>query len=76
MFCNPPYTNIGDWLAKASESIVSVYLLPVRTDTKWFHAFMGRMREIRFIKGRVRFGESKCGAPFPSMLCVIEGAAI
>ena len=47
-------------------------LIPARTDTKWFHEYIYNKAgvEIRFIKGRLKFGNSKSGAPFPSMLVV------
>ncbi len=38
VYCNPPYgKEIGTWLAKAREADVAVYLLPARTDTRWWH---------------------------------------
>lgn len=45
-------------------------LIPARTDTKAFHEFIYGKAEIRFIRGRLRFGGSKNSAPFPSMLVV------
>lgn len=47
-------------------------LLPARTDTKWFHDFIYHKAEIRFIKGRLKFGNSKNAAPFPSMVVVFH----
>lgn len=71
MYCNPPYgRGIGDWLAKAREAELSVYLLPSRTDTKWWHEHAMKADEIRFLKGRLKFGESKNSAPFPSVLLI------
>ena len=48
-------------------------LLPARTDTKWFHDYIYQKAEIRFVKGRLKFGDSKNAAPFPSMVCVFNG---
>lgn len=42
-------------------------LLPARTDTAWFHDYIYRRAEIRFVRG------SKNSAPFPSMVCVFRG---
>lgn len=72
---NPPYgRNIGQWICKAYEEsrrgATVVGLLPVRTDTVWFHKFINGNTEIRFVRGRLKFGESKNGAPFPSMVVV------
>jgi len=75
---NPPYgraiTEI--WAQRAHNSAVMgtvvVGLLPARTDTIWFHKFIYQLPsvEVRFIKGRLKFGGSKNSAPFPSMVVV------
>jgi site-specific DNA-methyltransferase (adenine-specific) len=77
VFCNPPYgREIGKWVKKCSEEAKKpettvVALLPSRTDTGYFHDFIyGKAREIRFVRGRLRFNESKSAAPFPSMIVV------
>lgn len=75
MFMNPPYgKQIPNWVRKARESAekngaLVVGLLPARTDTKWWMDVM-EATEIRFIKGRVKFGDSKQCAPFPSVIAV------
>lgn len=74
-WCNPPYGNrIADWLNKAlletGNGVTTVVLIPSRTDTRWFHEYVLGRCEIRFIKGRLKFGGSKNSAPFPSMLCI------
>lgn len=53
----------------------TVMLVPSRTDTKWFHAYVYEKPgvSIQFVKGRLRFGGSKNGAPFPSMIIVFRG---
>lgn len=72
VFCNPPYgPGIGDWLRRAHEADVAVYLIPARTDTRWFHSeVLPKASEIRFLKGRLKFGDAKHSAPFPSMVVV------
>ena len=73
-WCNPPYgREIGKWIEKASlsENLV-VMLIPSRTDTKWFHNYIYNKAEIRFIKGRIRFGDSVNSAPFPSMIVIFK----
>ena len=74
-WCNPPYgRKIGEWIKKASEAKATVVmLLPARTDTKWFHEYIYGKAEIRFIKGRLKFGNSKNAAPFPSMVVIFRG---
>ena len=74
---NPPYgREIGKWVQKAYEEskngVVIVCLLRARTDTKYFHSYIYGKAEIRFLKGRVKFSNSKQGAPFPSMVVVYK----
>lgn len=73
----PPYgREIGKWVQKAflssKDGSTVVMLLPARTDTKWFHEYIYNQAEIRFIKGRLKFGNSKNSAPFPSMVVVFR----
>ena len=49
-----------------------VMLLPARTDTRWFHDYIYGKAEIRFVKGRLKFGGAKNSAPFPSMVVVFR----
>lgn len=77
VFCNPPYGKmISSWVRKCSQeskkpNTTVVALLPARTDTRYFHDYIyGKAKEIRFIKGRLKFGDSKNSAPFPSMVVV------
>jgi hypothetical protein len=56
----------------ASNKPTIVMLLPARTDTKWFHNYIYDKAEIRFLKGRLKFGGSKNSAPFPSMVVIFR----
>lgn len=49
---------------------VAVMLIPARTDTKRFHDYIYGKAEVRFIKGRLKFGDCENSAPFPSMVVV------
>ena len=75
-FCNPPYSKIREWLHKGwrehCEGKTIVFLIPSRTDTKWWHDYCMK-GEIRFIKGRLKFGNAKNSAPFPSCIVVFRG---
>lgn len=80
VWCNPSYgSQIGKWVAKAATggAELCVCLLPARTDTRWFHHYIsGNPRaEVRFIKGRLKFGGSKNSAPFPRMLVIFRAPA-
>ncbi len=74
VFCNPPYDrHLTKWLWRGLEANVAVFLIPARTDTKWFHTrVLPHAKEIRFLRGRLRFGGAANGAPFPSMIVVFE----
>ena len=77
VFVNPPYgREIYKWIEKAyNENLKGatiVLLLPARTDTKWFHNFIYKKHEIRFLKGRLKFNDGKQAAPFPSMVVVMK----
>lgn len=76
-WCNPPYgRQIAKWVEKASEAAshgnTVVMLIPARTDTKWFHEYVYGKTEIRFLRGRVKFGGSVHNAPFPSMIVIFR----
>ncbi|OLS15989.1 MAG: putative phage N-6-adenine-methyltransferase [Promethearchaeota archaeon CR_4] len=77
VFVNPPYGRVlKDWVKKASETRggVVVMLIPARTDTRYFHDYIYEKEnvEIRFLKGRLKFGDGKGSAPFPSMVVIFR----
>ena len=81
VFCNPPYSEIDKWVEKAyresqQDNTLVVLLIPARTDTRYFHNFIYQRAEIRFIKGRLKFNQSKNSAPFPSMVVIYRGAYV
>lgn len=76
VFCNPPYSAISNWIKKGYESYLQgatvVFLIPSRTDTRWWHEYVMKAKEIRFIKGRLKFGNAKNSAPFPSCIVIFK----
>ena len=79
VFCNPPYgkKETGLWTKKCYEESLKpnttvVLLIPARTDRKSFHDYIYNKAEIRFVKGRLKFGDGKNPAPFPSMVAVFR----
>lgn len=84
VFMNPPYGRvIGQWVKKAREEaeqhgITVVCLLPARTDTRWWQDNIWSeesgqhpsVKEIQFIRGRLKFGNSENSAPMPSVVVV------
>lgn len=74
---NPPYGRaIGLWVAKAYRAAIEgttvVALLPARTDTTWWHEYVVKAKDIRFLRGRLRFGDARNSAPFPSAVVVFH----
>jgi phage N-6-adenine-methyltransferase len=90
VFMNPPYSKPGPWLEKAimetqpGHALIVVALLPVRTDTRWFHTLVKDRAEVRFIQGRIKWIGWQ-GTPIPqpkdpNMLaiyrCPVNSAAV
>lgn len=78
VFCNPPYgRNLKTWVRKCYEegqkpNTIVVMLIPARTDTSFFHDYIYHKAEIRFIRGRLKFGGCNNAAPFPSMVVIFR----
>ena len=84
VWCNPPYSKCREFVAKAAaerlRGVLTVMLIPSRTDTRYFHEHLWADSihaarpgiELRFVKGRLKFGGQKNCAPFPSMVVVFR----
>ena len=76
VWLNPPYSKIRPFMKKAYEEslndVIVVCLIPSRTDTRYWHDYVMKAAEIRFIKGRLKFGGATNGAPFPSCIVVFD----
>lgn len=80
VFCNPPYgRDVPKWVQKCFQEVYfgkcncAVMLLHARTDTRWFHDYVYHKSEVRFVRGRLKFGDQKQPAPFPSMIVIFRG---
>lgn len=75
-FVNPPFKTIAGWISKGYEEHLKgktvVFLLPARTDTRWWHEYCMKASDIRFIKGRLTYEGAKHNAPFPSCVVVFK----
>lgn len=76
-YVNPPYgREITKWIKKGYEEHLKgktvVFLIASRTDTSWWHDFIMKADEIRFIRGRLKFSDSKNSAPFPSAIAIFR----
>ena len=78
VWLNPPYgRSIKSFVTKADlESkrggVTVVCLVPARTDTAWFQDYC-LPHDVTFIRGRLKFGNAKNSAPFPSAVIVMGG---
>ena len=75
VFCNQTYgRKIAAWVKKCHDEALKgtliVMLIPARTDTSYFHDYIYHKAELRFVRGRLKFGDAKQGAPFPSMVVI------
>lgn len=77
VYCNPPYgRELPKWVEKSYKesrkpNTTVVMLIPARTDTRYFHDYIYHdATEIRFLKGRLKFGNASNPAPFPSMVVI------
>lgn len=77
---NPPYgRELKHWIKKTADEAELgakiVLLIPARTDTAYFHDYIYKnpRADVSFIRGRLKFGDSKNSAPFPSMIVVFNG---
>ena len=73
---NPPYGKgyrLSEWVEKAyDESLTgatTVMMIPARTNTNWFHDYYLKHGEVRFVRGRPKFGGADHGLPQP--LCSV-----
>jgi phage N-6-adenine-methyltransferase len=77
VFMNPPYgRQIGRWMTKAFEAAQTtaelvVALVPARVDTAWWHDTAAQ-GEVRFLRGRLCFGNASSSAPFPSAVVIFR----
>lgn len=82
VWLNPPYGEgkkpISAWVEKAyQESLTgatTVMLIPARTNTNWFHDFCLGKGEVRFVRGRPKFGGATHGLPQPLCLVIFRPA--
>lgn len=77
VFCNPPYGRaLPHWTRKCFEAskqgALVVALLPASTSTHWFHDWVYRRAELRFVRGGLKFGDATRPAPFGSVVAIYQ----
>ena len=69
-----PFT-LDPCATKESAKCANYYTIPARTDTRYWHDYVMKAKEVHFVKGRLKFGSSNNSAPFPSAVIVFERSA-
>lgn len=76
VWLNPPYSNVGTWMAKAAAEVsdgnaqLAVCLVPARVDARWYRHAASIASLTRVLPQRVKFGGCADSAPFPSAVIV------
>lgn len=83
-FVNPPYSALLVWLRRAyaqweaGNVQTAVCLVPLRTDSAWFHSTLSSVADIYLLQGRVRFLDRQSKGqhtPFSLMLLALDASA-
>lgn len=83
-FVNPPFSELLKWLRRAHDQWRAgkvetvVCLVPVRTDSAWFHDTLSSDADIYLLQGRVRFLDSRGKGqhtPFSLMVLTLGATA-
>lgn len=60
-FLNPPFSLMNEFIDKVLEEqdngLLTVAVLPVKTETKWWHKAVPHAQEVRLLKGRLYYEE-------------------
>lgn len=82
VFMNPPYGgHTGKWIKKAlnesNKGATVVCLIVSSTDRSYWHDFIfPYASQIRFLRGRLKFGKAKSTAPFASAIVIFDKKGI
>lgn len=76
---NPPFSDVEAWLKKAYDetrlgSCLVVAIIPGRTSSPWFHDYVMKAAEVRFLRSKTYFTETltqKKYTPFLGMVVAI-----
>jgi site-specific DNA-methyltransferase (adenine-specific) len=72
VWCNPPYSRTAEFIAKGHEADVAVFLVPARTNARWFHDALAHGAQPRFFPHRLKFKGAESSAPFDTLLMVFR----
>ena len=72
IFCNPPYSDTGEWVRKVLREIEdgncteAIFLVQNDNRTGWYQLLMGAANSLCVYRGYLRFGETENSARFGS----------
>ena len=75
VFCNPPWSNIAPFLEQAPAAELAVFLVPARTNARWFHRALELGAKPRFFKPKPKFVGAQHGSPVDCVLLVFDNAS-
>lgn len=75
VFCNPPWSNIKPFLELAPAANLAVFLVPARTNARWFHRALELGGKVKFFKPRPKFADAKHASPVDCVLIEFEKEA-
>lgn len=75
VFCNPPWSNIRPFLELAPAANLAVFLVPARTNVRWFHRALELGGKVRFFPGRPKFVGAQYVSPVDCVLIEFKNAA-
>jgi hypothetical protein len=70
VFCNPPWSNIAPFLELAPFADLAVFLVPARTNSRWFHRALALGSRAEFFLGKPRFTGAAWNSPVDCLLLV------
>jgi hypothetical protein len=77
VFCNPPWSDIASFLEYGPHAELAVFLVPARTNARWFHRALALGARVEFFQGKPKFlrnGEAKWNSPVDCLLLVFGDA--
>lgn len=72
VFCNPPWSNIAPFLELAPDAELAVFLVPARTNARWFHRALELGAVPRFFKPKSKFVGAQHVSPVDCVLLIFS----
>jgi hypothetical protein len=75
VFCNPPWSEIAKFIVLGPSAEFACFLVPARTNARWFHQALNLGGRVEFFLGRPKFegGNCKGGSSLVDCLLILFG---